>query len=141
MGSDLLMCFPEQDEGPPPPDLQLVGVNPVACTIAFHRSDSDAISRAKSPMEIASISTANLSMPDFSSSVRKAAWMAALSFSTIFAGVFAGTKNPYYVRSSSDGYPASATVGTAGRNGLRRGPVVASARRFPDRTRPIELPT
>src|SRR5215204_6368265 len=116
-----------------PPDLQSVGTNPVACTIAFHRSDCDAISQAKSPREIASSSTANFAMPDFTSSVRRAAWMEALSFSTTFAGVFAGTKIPYQVRSSSDEYPASPTVGTAGRNGLRCGPVVASARRSPER--------
>jgi hypothetical protein len=54
-------------------------------------------------MEIESISTDIFAMPDLTSSVRRASWMALLSLSTVSAGVFAGTKNPYYVRSSSDG--------------------------------------
>jgi hypothetical protein len=68
--------------------------------------------RARETVSICAVN-AQFAMPDLTSSVSMAAWIAALSFSTIGAGVFAGTTNPYHVRSSSDGYPASRTVGTA----------------------------
>jgi hypothetical protein len=71
--------------------------------------------------------------------VCSAARKTLLSVSTVPLGVHAGTKMPNHSANSSAGYPASATVGTSGSNGLRlmlhAGPDASKI----DRIHPIEV--
>ncbi len=63
---------------------------------------------------------------------------ASLSRVTAGAGVPAGTMMLPQLCAVAAPRPASAKVGTSGRKGLRRGPLVASARMLPCRTCAME---
>src|SRR5262245_51045134 len=56
---------------------------------------------------------------------------AASSFLTIGTGVATGAIRANQVPATTSGTPASASVGTSGRTGMREGTVTASARRLP----------
>src|SRR5581483_3487434 len=107
---------------------------PAAATVSDHFAFSE-------PMYDANCSGVlpTISLPAASSFCRTSgAWSACTATSCnramIAFGVPAGASSPYQAVASNPGKPNSATVGTSGKDAMRRDPVVATARSLPSLT-------
>src|SRR5262249_26452026 len=106
---------------------------PDAFTTAVQRGISAVTKAAKSCAEPILLSKPSLFMLAISSGDCSAALIAALSFSTISAGVPAGAQAPVQNSRDSSPSPSSFMVGTLGKSGLRSGLDMASALILPSR--------
>src|SRR5262249_11926101 len=113
---------------------QSSGLKPDARTIAPQRAVSDLINRANSSGEVPPASNASFANPDLTVLLFSASRIAALSLSTMAAGVGAGPTIRNHPLPWSSGKPASLAVGTSAARALRCWPVTTSARSFPDCT-------